>query len=414
MASYLFGWGNGMNQIKIAHITTVDIAFRLLLLNQLRYLQAAGYKVEGISADGPYANQLKADGIHHIPVEMTRNFTPLADLIALWHLYRVLRQEKYTIVHTHTPKAGLLGQLAARLAGVPVVINTVHGFYFNDHMPTAKRRFYITIEKIAARCSDVILSQNQEDIHSALCEGICRPEKIKHLGNGIDLRVFDPARFSEQEIRNAKEALGIPPAAPVVGFVGRLAARRKGFLDFLAAGQLVSQTLPEVRFLIIGDTDYGKPDAVEPTAARNYNIAEHCIFLGQRPNRELPIYYRMMNLLVLPSLFEGIPRVVMEASAMQIPAVVSDVKGNREAVEHDRNGLRVPLGNVPLLAENILALLVAPERARLMGEEGRRMALDCFDEQIVFKRITEAYAELLSKKGLSKAEQALLVEEIRL
>lgn len=360
-----------------------------------------GYDVATMSSPGPDCPALGAVGIRHIPVPITRNFTPLADFISLCRLYRIMRRERFTIVHTHTPKPGLLGQLAARLAGVPIVINTLHGFYFHDHMPPAWRRFYITMEKIAAHCSDIILSQNREDIQVAILEGICPPERIKYLGNGIDLNTFDPDRFPQLEALRRKQCLGIPIEAPVIGFVGRLAAKRKGFLDFLAAGQRVLAQLPQVRFLIVGEADPGKPDAVEPSAAAEYGLTQACLFLGHRPNCELPMLYKVMDVLVLPSLFEGVPRAVMEASAMGVPAVVTDVKGNREAVEHNRNGLLVPLGDVQALAEAILELLTDRDKAQRMGQAGRQMALERFDEQLVFARVKAEYARLLQAKGFS-------------
>jgi glycosyltransferase involved in cell wall biosynthesis len=267
------------------------------------------------------------------------------------------------------------------------------------------RRFYVTLEKVAARCSDRILSQNAEDIRTAVRERICPEARIAHLGNGIDLSVFDPDRFDPTATRRRRQELGIPEGAPVVGFVGRLAARRKGFLDFLKATAEVTKRVPEVRFVVVGDADRGKPDAVEPEAAREYGIWERCHFLGQRENSELPGLYALMNVLVLPSLFEGIPRVIMEASAMGVPAVATDVKGNREAVEPGRNGLLVPLGDVPALAGAIVQLLTNPAQAQEMGEEGRRVALERFDERCVFARVKAEYAELLQRKGLALPRQ---------
>jgi glycosyltransferase involved in cell wall biosynthesis len=311
-----------------------------------------------------------------------------------------MRRERFTIVHTHNPKPGLLGQLAARVAGAPIVVNTLHGFYFHDHMHPAWRHLYIAFEGIAARCSDVILSQNREDIETAIREGICPPDKIKHLGNGIDLTQFDPDRFSGAEVARRKKELNLPPSAPVVGFVGRLAAKRKGLLDFLAAGQRVAEHHSDVCFLIVGDSDLGKPDAVDPSAAYDYGIAKQSIFLGHRPNEELPLLYRLMDILVLPSLFEGVPRAVMEASAMKVPAVVTNVRGNREAVEAGRNGLLVPLGDVPVLAKAICELLSDQAKAQQMGEEGRRIALERFDERLVFEKVKAEYARLLREKGL--------------
>ena len=398
-----------MTRIKVAHITTIDLSLRYLLLDQLRAIQAAGYEVVGISAPGPDVPAIEAAGIRHIPVAMTRNLTPLHDLVTLWQLYRIMRRERFTIVHTHTPKPGLFGQLAARLAGVPVVLNTLHGFYFHDAMPSRSRRFYIALEKIAAWCSDVILSQNSEDIQTAIREGISPPGKIKLLGNGIDLHAFDPDRFGEEEIRRRREDLGIPPDSKVVGFVGRLSARRKGFLDFLRAGEQVARRHPEVRFLIVGEADPGKADAVEPEAAREYGIWDRCRFVGRLPNDELPGCYALMDVLVLPSLFEGLPRVIMEASAMGIPAVASNVKGNREAVEDGRTGLLVPLGDVPALADAVVDILSDGDRARRMGEEARRLARERFDQRLVFARVLEEYERLLRAKGLQRpADEALM------
>ena len=223
-------------KFKIAHITTIDLSLRYLLLNQLRSLQEAGYEVVGVSSPGPYVTELEAAGIRHIPVSMTRTFTPGADLAALLRLAQVIRRERFTIVHTHNPKPGLLGQLAARMAGAPIVVNTLHGFYFHDHMRPFWRRFYIQTEKMAARCSDVILSQNSEDIRTAIHEGICPPEKIKPLGNGIDVQRFDPMRIDPVQLDEKRRALGLTDQARVVGFVGRLVAE-KGILELLQAAK---------------------------------------------------------------------------------------------------------------------------------------------------------------------------------
>jgi glycosyltransferase involved in cell wall biosynthesis len=397
--------------IKIAHIATIDISLHYLLLNQLLSIQEVGYEVVGISSPGPGVPIIEAAGIRHIPVPMTRNITPLADLISLFRLYRVMRRERPDIVHTHNPKPGLLGQLAARMAGVPIVVNTLHGFYFHDNMHPLWRRFYISMEKIAARSSDVILSQNREDIQIAIKEGICRPEKIKYLGNGIDLTRFDRDRISRVAAQRKRAEIGLPQEAQAVGFVGRLAAKRKGFLYFLVAGRQVVKRLPHVRFLIIGDADYSKPDAVQPAIAEDYGIGDYCHFLGWRPNEELPALYTLMDVLVLPSLLEGIPRAIMEASAMCIPAVATNVKGNREVIEHGCTGLLVPLGNVQALADAIVELLTDREKARRMGAEGRRRALERFDEQLVFKRVKVEYACLLQEKGLPTPQPRLMSVE---
>lgn len=386
-----------MTGIKVAHVGSLDTFIAVYMLNQLVSLKEAGYRVSALAAPGPHVRRIEEAGIEFIPITMTRNFTPLADLGSLYALYEIMRRERFTIVHTHNPKPGLLGQLAARMAGVPLVLNTFHGLYFHEHMPALKRRFYIAMEKMAARCSDFILSQNREDIATAVHEGICAPDKIAELGNGIDLTCFDPAQVRPEDLERERARWGIPAGALVVGFVGRLAARRKGFLDFLRAGEEVARHIPNVRFLIIGEADHGKPDAVEPAVANDYGIGPLCHFIGTRPNDELPRLYALMDLLVLPSLFEGLPRVIIEASAMGVPSVASNVKGNREAVVHGATGLLVPLGDIRALACASRDILADGARARAMGAAARAMALERFDERHVFARIKAHYARLLRR-----------------
>lgn len=391
-----------MTLVKVCHITTVDVSLTALLLNQLRSLRGEGYEVVTISSPGPYVSTLEAEGIRHIPVPMTRRFTPLADLRSLWRLYRVMRKERFTLVHTHNPKPGLLGQLAARFAGVPLVVNTVHGFYFHDNMHRLARRFYIIIEKIAALCSDLILSQNLEDMETAIREGICSRERIKHLSNGIDLDRFDPSRVDLRDVARKRSELGLDASSPVVGFVGRL-TRRKGFLHFLSAAKQVLEARPEAVFLIIGERDRDRADSLDAREAGRLGIEDRCLFLGNIPNEELPTFYRLMDVLVLPSPWEGIPRVVMEASAMGIPSVVTDVKGNREVVLHKQTGVLVPYGDVDALARGILWIDGDRDRALQLGRRGKSVAAERFDERRVFDLVRAEYNRLLQDKHLSPA-----------
>jgi glycosyltransferase involved in cell wall biosynthesis len=382
------------------------MSIRYLLLNQLQSISAEGYKVVGMSTAGPDVATIEAAGIRHIAVPMTRSFTPLADLVSLWRLYRVMRRERFTIVHTHNPKPGLIGQSAARLARVPIVINTLHGFYFHDHTPPFWRRFYIFTEKIAAWCSDVILSQNQEDMVTAVQEGICPTEKIKHLGNGIDVERFHRARIQPEALAQKRQELHLTAERPVVGFVGRLVAE-KGILELLEAARLVLAQLPGLQFLIIGPIDKEKPDHLTPAVAEAYGVADACIFAGMR--QDMPELYALMDLFVLPSHREGFPRSPMEASAMGVPCIVTDIRGCREAVEHEENGLLVPRQAPEALAQAIIALLTDREMARGMGERGRQMAEERFDERLVFAKVKGEYARLLREKGLPALE-ALLME----
>jgi glycosyltransferase involved in cell wall biosynthesis len=378
------------------------MSLRYLLLNQLHVIQQAGYEVVGISSPGPEIAAIEAAGIRHIAVPMSRRaFTPLADLRALWRLYRVIRQERPTIVHTHTPKAGLLGRWAAKLAGVPVIVHTNHGFVFHERSHWLWRYFFIGLEKLAARYSYLIFSVNHEDIETAIRVGICESKKLMPLGNGgigIDVALFNPDRISPGDIARKRLEVGLPDGTRVVGFVGRL-VREKGLLELFEAARIVRERVPEVRLLIIGPGDKEKSDALTPDTAREYGVADICHFLGMR--QDMPELYALMDVFVLPSQREGFPRAPMEASAMKVPCVVTNIRGCREAVEHGRNGLLVPLGDVHALADAIVELLTDREKARRMGEEGRRMALERFDERLVFEKVKAEYARLLVEKGFA-------------
>jgi len=377
---------------RVAHVTTVDLSLRYLLLNQLQRIQAEGYEVVGISADGPDVPVVEAAGIPHFAVPMTRRITPIADLRCLWDLVRIMRREQFDVVHTHTPKAGLLGQLAARIAGVPTVANTLHGFYFHDDTKPWLRRFYIWMERVAANCSDTILSQNREDMATAVAEHIAKPEQLKWLGNGIDVARFDRRRLMDSSLEDLRREIGIDAGAPVIGFVGRL-VEEKGILDLLQAATTVIEAIPNAQLLIVGPYDEEKPDALRPDVAERYGVAANCRFVGMR--NDMPELYALMDVLVLPSYREGFPRAPMEASAMGVPAMATDIRGCREAVVHGENGLLFPVGDADALAQSLIELLQDDERRARMGEAGRRIAEDRFDEQKVFDRVLSEYERLL-------------------
>jgi glycosyltransferase involved in cell wall biosynthesis len=208
---------------------------------------------------------------------------------------------------------------------------------------------------------------------------------------------FNPDRLSREAVALRRAELVLPAKIPVVGFVGRL-VREKGLLELFAAFQIVRQGVPDACLLCVGPVDAEKADAVTPNTAQEYGIADACRFLGLR--QDMPELYALMDVCVLPSHREGLPRAPMEASAMKVACVVTNIRGCRDAVEHGRNGLLVPLGDVQALADAITELLTDREKARRMGEEGRRMALERFDERLVFEKVKSEYARLLREKGI--------------
>lgn len=186
--------------------------------------------------------------------------------------------------------------------------------------------------------------------------------------------------------------------ALVVGFVGRLVAE-KGLLElFEAAGQVLAQ-MPETKFLFVGATDFEKADALTPQSAREFGIADSCIFVGQR--QDMPELYSLMDVFCLPSHREGFPRAPMEAATLGVPSVVTDIRGCRQTVVHEKTGLLVPVRDAQSLALALVRLLSNPEERDRMGAAARRLAVDQFDERDVFDKVLATYAFLLKERGFS-------------
>ena len=383
--------------LRVAHIAASDLTLKLLLLNQMQRLRDAGFEVAGIAARGSGEAELREHGISFYEIPVTRRFGPLSDLKTLFALYRLLRRERFDIIHTHTPKGGLLGQYAALLARVPLRVHTIHGLYFPGFMRPEHRWLFVWLERITLAFSHFNFSQNPEDIPVAIKERIARADRLQQIGNGIALARFDPARISDRERRQVRAELGVGDHEVLVGMIGRLVAE-KGYLEAFEAARLVSQRVPEARFVFVGPFEH-KRDAIQPDALERHGIAGVARFLGYREDVER--LYAAMDIFMLPSHREGFPRSVMEAAAMGKPCVVTDVRGCRQTVEHEVNGLLVPPRDAPALALALERLIRAPaERAR-MGQAGRLKALREFDENRITDALIEAYRRLARDKELS-------------
>ena len=382
---------------KVVHLTTVDMSVRHLLLNQLLALRDAGFEVGAVSADGPDLGPVRAAGVPHYPVPFTRRMSPLQDLKAAIEIWRLCRRERFTIVHTHQIKAVLFGQLAARLAGVPLVVTTVR-FYFHEHTPPFKKRLWIALETFCARFSNYLLSQNREDVSTAVAAGICPPDKIEYLGNGIDVRRFSRTEVPQARLQCLREQWGLADDTPVVGFVGRL-VEEKGLLELFEAIAILRQKHPRMRLLVVGPVDSDKPDHLDAAAAAKAGLADITIFAGYRD--DMPDLYALMTVLVLPSHREALPRSPMEASSMGVPTVATAIRGCREVVRPGENGYLVPLRDAKAIASAVDCILSDSALAARLGTRAREIAVAEFDEQIIFRRVVDIYRRLLAAKGIA-------------
>jgi glycosyltransferase involved in cell wall biosynthesis len=380
------------SRVRLAHITTVDLSLRFLLRDQLRAFVDAGYDVVAMSAPGPWVAGLEQVGVRHIAVpSLYRRWAPMADLHAFVGLVRALRQCRPTIVHTHTPKARILGRLAARVAGVPIVVNTFHGLYGVER-GRLRRRLFLCLERVAARWSDFEFSQSLEDLATLRAARVADPDRSAYLGNGVDLGQFDPDRVDR---RAARTHLGIDQQAVVVGTVGRL-VWEKGYREFFTMAETLSRCEPKVVVLAIGPHEPGKRDAVPQGVVQDLERRGIVRFLGMQI--DMPPLYAAMDLFVLASYREGFPRAAVEAAAMGLPLVLTDIRGCREVVQEGDNGYLVPLRDARRLTEAVQRLLRDRALRIRLGQASRRRAMAEFDERRVIATTLDVYRRLLEER----------------
>ncbi|MFI5048178.1 MAG: glycosyltransferase family 4 protein [Acidimicrobiia bacterium] len=398
--------GASGGSFTVAHLTTVDMSLRYLLLAQLRAVRDAGGTAIGISAPGPHVAALEAEGIRHIALHSsTRAADPLADVRAARELWKILRRESVDVLHTHNPKPGLYGRVVGRLAGVPIIVNTVHGLYATEDDPLPKRATVYALEGIASRWSDAELFQNPEDL--ALMRRLHLTRHASLLGNGIDLTWFDRARVGDAARRDLRAEIGATDDTVVVGCVGRL-VREKGYPELFHA--MAGLDPQRYRLVVAGADQPDKPDALDRAtvhAARQRGVT----FLGHREDVEH--VYAALDVLALPSHREGFPRAPMEAAAMGVPSIVTDVRGCREVVEPGRTGIVVALHDPEGLRRAIAQLGEDPERRAAYGAAARAKAEHDFDDRAVVSRVFRAYLSAAMRRGirLTTLEEQVAVRE---
>jgi glycosyltransferase involved in cell wall biosynthesis len=380
--------------VKVAHLTTVDMSLRYLVMPQLLAIRDAGGEAVGISAPGPWVPELEAAGIRHIPLESsTRRMDLLADLRAARDLWHILRRERFDVLHTNTPKPGFYGRVLGRLAGVPIVVNTVHGLYATEDDHWLKRAVVYGLEASASRFSHAELVVSPEDLKLLHRWRISPRTRSKLVGNGVDLTRFNPARFDAEARRRIRGSLGLENDQIVVGVVGRLVAE-KGYPELFEAARMLDD---RYAVLAIGPHDPEKADAL-PEGILNEAQAAGVRFLGMRD--DVDELHAAMDLFVLPSHREGLPLAAIEAAASGLPIIATDIRGCRQVVDHSRNGLLIPVRNPSAIATAIVRLGDDPETRNRMAQAGRRKAEAEFDERRIVDTVIDTYCNVARRKGL--------------
>lgn len=386
--------------IKVLQLCAVDFSLDKFLAPLCFRLKDAGYDVTAACTETVFMEPLRQKGLRCVNLPISRSMNLAAHFKSYLALSRWLREERFDIVHVHTPIAALIGRFAAARRGVPVRLYTAHGFYFHDQMRPLKRAFHVNLERLGGLFSHYLFTQSEEDRQTAIAERIARADRVRAIGNGIDLSRFNPGRFTPGARAAMRASLGIPDAAPTLAIIGRL-VREKGYFELFRAAAELSRRIPDFRLLVIGDalpSDHDDSTTELLALIDALGIRDRVCLAGQRA--DVPDVLNAADVFTLPSWREGMPRSVIEAMAMGLPCVVTDIRGCREEIVHGECGWIVPVRDEKALAERCAQLLTDPAAALAMGRAARERALGLYSEDAVIARQLEIYEMLLRQRGL--------------
>lgn len=334
-----------------------------------------------------------AHGVEPLVIpELGRSIHLWKDLIALWKIYRLIRRVRPSIVDTHAAKAGTLGRIAARLAGVPVVVHTFHGHVLREYFGRTVSWAFTQVERCLARWTDLVIMVSRQGREELISLRVVPPERIEYVPLGLDLQQLQSGIGDGPGIRGE---WGVPSGGYLVGIVARLVPI-KGHKDFINAAAIVAEKRRDVWFAVVGD---GKLRRELETMVRDRNLQGRVIFTGFR--NDLENVFDAFDVLALTSYNEGLPVTIIEAMTAGIPVVATEVGGVAELVEEEVTGFLVAPRDVEAIADRILYLLDHPDVAWRMGEEGKRRAVRRFTKDRLVRDMLRIYDGLLQARGLS-------------
>jgi len=338
--------------------------------------------------NGFWFNRAKqvADVFHPLK-NLVNPLNPTQDLAAFREIITLLRREKFDLIHTHSSKAGILGRWAAKLAGVPAIVHTIHGFSFHDFMPNWKRQVYINLERSTRPCTDFFITVCELNRQQAIQLGLLSPNHSKTIYSSIDFtkldRPFDP--------QHARQQLQIPDGWQTIIMVGRLDQQKAPYYLIDAFAEILPRH-PKTLLLLVGE---GELQPQLQAQARSLGIANHVRFLGSR--EDVPDLLRVADIFALSSLWEGLGRAMTEAMLVGIPVVVPNIYGIPEIVYHNETGLLFPAGEVKQLATHLNFLLQHPQERQRLGENAKQLTRRLFDANKMVLHIEAIYQSLLDK-----------------
>jgi glycosyltransferase involved in cell wall biosynthesis len=381
---------------KLIRITTVPISLSVLLKDQLRYM-SDHFEVLAVSSPDKILEQVGVrEGVRTAPVTMTRAITPVKDLKALWRLYKLLKKEKPAIVHTHTPKAGLLGMMASRLAGVPIRMHTVAGLPLMENTGI-KRKVLDFVERLTYNCATGVYPNSKHLSDFIIDNRFCKINKLKVLGNGssngINTRFFQPTEELDKTACALRKKHGLTDKDFVFVFVGRL-VKDKGIEELVEAYSELKKKHQHIKLLLVGPYE---PER-DPLAAETHAIIEKddsIIKAGFQT--DVRPYLMISQALAFPSYREGFPNVPMQAGSFGLPSIVTNINGCNEIVEDGKNGLIIPAKRVPELQQAMETLLTDVDLYVNLKSNARQMIVDRYEQKYLWELLLKEYNDQLKK-----------------
>lgn len=378
---------------KLIRITTVPLSLEKLLENQPHFFSSY-FDITLVSSDENSLSKIASEqGVKCFPLEMTRKITPLQDLRCLVQLVRFLRKEQPYFVHSHTPKAGIIGMLAAYIARVPVRMHTVAGMPLME-ATGFKRRILNLVERITYFCATRVYPNSKGLQDFIIQSTFCKATKLKVLGsgssNGIDTTYFDPDQVSENQKETLKKELHIKSTDYVYCFVGRL-VKDKGIDELIQAFAAISDKNKAAKLILVGHTE-ADLDPLLPETLHSIEFNENIIEVGFQ--NDVRPYLSIAHVFTFPSYREGFPNVVLQANAMGIPCIVSDINGCNEIISSGDNGLIIPSKNSSILQEKMELISTYPNQIKLNKTEIRALIKTKFERKVFWHLLLEEYKAL--------------------
>ncbi|MGE5250278.1 MAG: glycosyltransferase family 4 protein [Bacteroidota bacterium] len=383
---------------RVAIVGTTDVDARMELIRSL----SDEFEISVLGSSESLAAKFASEGIDYTTYTLTRRANPILDLYSLVQLFWIFRRLRPALVHTFDTKPSVWARIAARLAGVQVVIGTLPGlgslYASESFLSRVLRSAYELLQKAACQVSDLTIFQNQDDARQLVENGVVSEAKAMVIpGSGVATAVFARDRVPAAARDELRRELGLQSDELVVTMVSRI-IRSKGVLEFAAAARQMRNLLSNLRFLLVGPEDAESLDRLHP--AELEELGQAVTWLGAR--QDVPRILAISDVFVLPSAYrEGIPRVLLEAISMGLPVITTDSPGCNEVVEHGSNGFLIQVGDVPALEDAILRLAGDAALRQRFGEISRQLAVERFDLSVIAAQTRAVYEEMLSREILA-------------